>query len=95
VIRVPWVPAIVPIAAGTAADAALDWPGALDLVADAAFMPLGVGSAVTGAVVTSRVPRNAIGPLLFDLEALGDNLRGVVRDTVHSARVSLWLRSEP
>ena len=45
----------------------LDWPDALDLVADAGFMLLGVGAATTGAIVTSRVRGNAVGPLLLAL----------------------------
>jgi hypothetical protein len=65
VIRIVWVVAIALIVAGSATNATLDWPGALALVADAAFMLLGVGAATTGAIVTSRVRGNAIGPLLL------------------------------
>ena len=66
-IRFLWLLAVVLIAAGTAANATLDWPDALDIVSDGMFMLLGVAAASTGAIVTSRVRRNAIGPLLLAL----------------------------
>jgi hypothetical protein len=69
VIRILWVLGIALIVAGTAANATLDWPDALDIVADAAFMLLGVAAASTGAIVTSRARGNAIGPLLLALGA--------------------------
>jgi hypothetical protein len=68
VTRILWAVGISFIVAGTAASATLDFrPDALDLVADAAFMLLGVSAATTGAIVTSRVRGNAIGPLLLAL----------------------------
>jgi hypothetical protein len=67
VIRVLWLLAVALIAAGTAANATLDWPDALDLISDAMFMLLGVAAATTGAIVASRVRGNAIGPLLLAL----------------------------
>ena len=66
-IRFLWLLTVVLIAAGTAANVALDWPDALDIVADAMFMLLGFAAASTGAIVTSRVRGNAIGPLLLAL----------------------------
>jgi hypothetical protein len=67
VIVVLWLLAVVLTAAGTVVDAVLDWPGAYDLVADAAFLLLGVGAASTGAIVTTRVRGNAVGPVLLAL----------------------------
>jgi hypothetical protein len=67
VIRALWLLAVVLTAAGTVIDVALDWPDAYDLVADAAFMALGVGAATTGAIVTTRARGNAVGPLLLAL----------------------------
>ena len=66
-IRALWLLALVLTAAGTVVDVVLDWPDAYDLVADAAFMALGVGAATTGAIVTTRARGNAVGPLLLAL----------------------------
>jgi hypothetical protein len=67
VIRVLWLLAIVLTVAGTVVDAVLDWPDALDLVADAGFLLLGLGAATTGAIVATRARGNAVGPLLLAL----------------------------
>jgi hypothetical protein len=69
VIRIVWVLGVALIVAGTAANTTLDWPDALDVVADAAFMLLGVAAATTGAIVAGRARGNAIGPLLLALGA--------------------------
>ena len=66
-IRALWLLAIVMTAAGTAIDVVLDWPDAYDLVADAAFLALGIAAATTGAIVTMRARGNAVGPLLLAL----------------------------
>jgi hypothetical protein len=67
VIRALWLLAVVMTAAGTVVDAVLDWPDAYDLVADAAFLALGIAAATTGAIVTTRARGNAVGPLLLAL----------------------------
>ena len=66
-IRALWLLAVVITAAGTAIDVVLDWPDAYDLVADVAFMVLGIAAATTGAIVTRRARGNAVGPLLLAL----------------------------
>ena len=66
-IRALWLLAVVMTAAGTAIDVVLDWPDAYDLVADVAFLALGIGAATTGAIVTMRARGNAVGPLLLAL----------------------------
>jgi hypothetical protein len=67
VIRALWLVAVLLTAVGTAIDVALDWPDAYDLVADAAFLALGVGAATTGAIVTTRARGNAVGRVLLAL----------------------------
>jgi hypothetical protein len=67
VIRALWLLAVVMTAAGTAIDVVLDSPDAYDLVADVAFLALGIGAATTGAIVTRRARGNAVGPLLLAL----------------------------
>jgi len=67
VIRALWLLACVLTAAGTVVDVVLDWPDAYDLVADVAFLALGVAGATTGMIVTTRARGNAVGPLLLAL----------------------------
>jgi hypothetical protein len=67
VIRALWLLAVVLTAAGAGVSAVLDWPDAYDVVADGAFLLLGVGAATTGAIVTTRARGNAVGPMLLAL----------------------------
>ena len=62
-----WLLAVVLTAPGTGANAMLDYPDAFDLVADVRFLALGLGAATTGALVTTRVPGNAVGRILLAL----------------------------
>jgi hypothetical protein len=67
VIRALWLLACLLAVFGVGAVAVDDWPDALSLVADAAWLLLAVGAATTGALVCTRVPGNAVGWLLLAL----------------------------
>jgi hypothetical protein len=64
-----WLLAVGLIVPGAVANALLDNANAIDLVADAGFMALAAGAATTGALVTTRVPGNAVGWILLALGA--------------------------
>ncbi len=66
-----WVAAIVLIVPAGVANALLDYPDAIDLVAGFGFVLLGVGAASTGAIVAARVPGNAVGWILLSLGGTG------------------------
>ena len=66
-IRALWLLACILALLGVGAVAVDDWPDALSLVADLAWLLLAVGAATTGALVVARVPRNAVGWLLLAL----------------------------
>jgi hypothetical protein len=67
VIRVLWLLACVLALFGVGAVAVDDWPDAISLVADFAWLLLAVGAATTGALVVTRVRGNAVGWLLLAL----------------------------
>jgi hypothetical protein len=62
-----WVAAVALVVAGCVANAALDYPATIDLVAGLGFALLGLGAATMGALVSARVPGNPIGWLLLTL----------------------------
>ena len=64
-----WIVAATSIAPAAAVNAALDYPDAVDLVANAGFTLLIAGAATTGAIVALRVPGNAVGWILLVLGA--------------------------
>ena len=53
--------------AGSGASSVINWTSIVDLPFAVAFALLGVASAATGAVVASRLPRNAVGWLILGL----------------------------
>ena len=66
-----WAVAIVLIVPAGVANALLDYPDAIDLVAGFGFVLLGVGAATTGAIVAARVPGNVVGWILLALGGTG------------------------
>ena len=68
--RIPlllWVAAVVTTIPTTIVNALLDYPNLIDLVANAGFTLLVLGAATVGAIVSSRVPGNAVGWILLAL----------------------------
>ena len=66
--RLPWIvagAAIVLVVPGAALNTAVEWTDAGDLPFGVGFALLGVASAVTGAVVATRVPRNPVGWIIL------------------------------
>ena len=66
-ITVLWVVAMAMVVPGAVANAVLDYPDAIDLLAGFGFTLLGVGAASTGAIVSARVPGNAVGWILLGI----------------------------
>jgi hypothetical protein len=64
-----WLVAVACVVPGAVVNAILDHGDAIDLVANAGFTLLVIGSATTGAIVASRVPGNAVGWILLALGA--------------------------
>ena len=64
-----WLLAVALIVPGPVANALLDYPDAIEVVADVGFLALAAGAATTGALVTARVPGNAVGWILLALGA--------------------------
>jgi len=62
-----WAVAIACILPAAAINAVLDYPDPVDLVANVGFVLLVVGAATTGAIVSARVPGNAVGWILLAL----------------------------
>ena len=62
-----WAAAVASILPAAVVNALRDYPDAVDLVANAGFTLLVIGAASTGAIVSARVPGNAIGWILLAL----------------------------
>jgi hypothetical protein len=70
--RLPWLvwtPTILLVPLGTVGLTVATWTGVAELAWSIAFGLLGLGSASMGAVVASRIPRNAVGWILLALGA--------------------------
>ena len=70
--RVPPLLALVGVASilpAAVINAVLDWPAAIDLIANFGFTLLVLGASATGGVVAARVPGNAVGWTLLALGA--------------------------
>lgn len=59
--------AVLLVVPGAATSTAVDWVDSVDLLVGVAFATLGVACAVTGAVVATRVPGNAVGWIILGL----------------------------
>jgi hypothetical protein len=76
--RLPWILcaiAVPLVIGGSVTNSVLDDAGTADLVSALGFTLLGIGAATTGAIVSTRVPGNAVGWILL---ALGTGLGFVV-----------------
>ena len=62
-----WAVAVALVVPGAIATTVTSFEGLVDLPFGVGFTLLGVGAATAGAVVTSRVPGNAVGPILLGL----------------------------
>lgn len=62
-----WAVAMVLVVPGSVATTAVDFKDPADLPYGVGFTLLGIGAATAGAVVTSRVPGNPVGPILLGL----------------------------
>jgi hypothetical protein len=62
-----WLLAMPLVIAGSVTNMVLDDADAIDLVAGLGFTLLGIGAATTGAIVSARVPDNAVGWILLGL----------------------------
>lgn len=100
-----WAVAIVLVVPGAIATTATSYEGPVDLPFGVGFALLGVGAATAGAVVTARVPGNAVGPILLALgfglglllvagaygEASKETALGPLPGDAYAAWLGVWL----